>query len=338
MLLVGDVGGTKTLIARYSPDARTSNELVDIKSFKSQEYNNIYEILECYLQNNSSVNDITGISLAVAGPVYNNQSKLTNLDWDITPNKLIQAIGNTKKEYSILVSNDLEAIGNAVCNNSDYLDVKSLHINETCKTNNTAPKLIVAPGTGLGMAYAVNYNGFYHVKPSQGGHISFAPVNQQQIELLKYMQEKLGVQQVGLEQVCSGIGIVHLFEFVINYRKIELDSKLNHELQNSEDIVPLIVANALGYRCEACVHTIELFVEILAMAVQTMALISNSLGGIYLAGGIALALENYLSKPLFLNNFLNNSLMSDLLGRMPIYICRNRNIALIGAVKLLNNK
>lgn len=349
MLIVGDIGGTKTLLASVNTVTNTStntNSHLDfIKAYQSYNYANFEIILDDYLTLCMHLNKkITAIGLAVAGPVTNNNSNLTNLKWSIVANQIKQKT-NVNKVY---IYNDLEAIAAAICYDYASVDITALkNVAPLSRVlNDYTVKAIIAPGTGLGVSYIVSHKNQYMTLPSQGGHISFAPKNQLQYELLEYLQLSINNKkdsQIGLELVCSGIGIANIFYFFKDYKKIGLDSALNFfdsinsiNSIGSKEIVPIIIKNAISNSCELCCKTINLFMEILAQAIQTVALTIYATGGIYLAGGIALALKEYLQCPQFLSKIMSNSTMAELLDKFPIYLCENKNIALLGASKLVN--
>lgn len=338
MLVVGDIGGTKTLLASVQQD-NNNFKLENVFSFKSNNYKNFENILEEYLSNLDLSCHSSTLSLAVAGPVNKNSSQLTNLNWLIDSNK----IKNQTNFKNIFIYNDLEAIAAAVCNDSnnslDIITIYHSHKSDNENDNSRASKLIVAPGTGLGIAYGIYHSDIqkYIPLPSQGGHISFAPSTHLQWELLTYLQDRTNNKQIGLEQVCSGIGIENIFNFFRYYKKLDLNHKVKAELQNSEDSVPVIISQALNNNCELCFRTIDLFLDILAMTIQTMALTIYSLNGIYLAGGIAVVLKDLINCDIFTKKIFNNSTMFNILESMPIYLALNKNIALIGAKNLVNN-
>lgn len=344
MLLVGDIGGTKTLLANIlepnEPNGPNYNRLENLKSYKSLDYKQFDSILVDYLDSIDNINSISSISLAVAGPVDNNKSKITNLDWEIDASKIIKNLNPRLKTGNIYIYNDLEAIAAACCQHKSNeandlgIDIKLINNVDLAQDASNASKAIIAPGTGLGMAFSVYSHGRHLPMASQGGHISFAPNSKLQHDLLNYMLSKY--DQVGLELICSGVGIPNILKFFIENKGLMLDTKVEHELKSSSDTVPVIINNALNKNCPVCVATVELFIEVLANAVQAMALAVYAKGGIYLAGGIALALSEYLQRPIFLQNFMKNSTMCEVLSKMPIYLCQNKNIALIGASKLLN--
>lgn len=341
MWLVGDIGGTKTLLASAVPNSGlgSSMGINNVKSYKSYSYEKFDLILKDYLMGLNN-NEIKGVALAVAGPVTNNYSKLTNLDWLIDAKSIKKQINVN----NILVYNDLEAIAAAVCNDDSSLDIMPIKAVDTFVDSNHYAKAIIAPGTGLGMSYAVYNEGRYLPLSSQGGHVSFAPRTLLQQELLIYIHKRIEeggkhkYNQVSLELVCSGIGIPNIFKFFKEYKKISIDNNLLNQIQNSEDWVPVIINNAISNRCEACVRTVDLFIEILAIAVQNMALTINALGGIYLAGGIAVALKDYLLRSEFLDRVIDNRTMFESLDKTPVNLCQNKYIALIGAGNLLELK
>lgn len=335
MRLIGDIGGTKTLLASVTSEDKINNTISLVECYKSQQYQNFEAILQDYLSKIKSLN-FESLCLAVAGPVRNNFSKLTNLDWNIDGQQLSE-LNNIKKTF---VYNDLEAIAAAVCNDCSGVENICLTklISSETSLNNICTKVVVAPGTGLGVAYAIAKNQNYYPYPSQAGHINFAPVNSLEYELLQYMQAKTNKTQIGVEMVCSGIGIANIFHFFLEYKGLELESNLMYELQNSEDLVPVIIKHALNSSSIICTKTIDLFLEILAGFLQTVTLTMYSLNGIYLAGGIAVALQEFLVQEKFLVKIFNNSTMNNILKNIDIYLCLNKNVALIGASKLLELK
>ncbi len=343
MLLVGDLGGTKTLLASINS---RNNNIGFIKSYQSKHYSEFSQILDNFISDVSkqySVQEsVDALSLAVAGPVVNNSSEITNLNWSIDP-RVLSLKTNIK---NIQLYNDLEAIAAAICYDNLEFD-SSMDLDMICLYNpknyqihsnrEYAAKVVIAPGTGLGVASAINYHGKYICLPSQGGHISFAPITDIQNELLGFMQNKFCSRQIGLELVCSGIGILNIFDFILNFRKIEANPKVLVELSAAHDKVPVIIRSALDAECDVCVSAIDLFIEILATAVQTVALMNYAQGGIYLAGGIAVALKELLQQENFIEMIKYNHTMRSILENMPIFLCQNKNIALIGASKLLKN-
>lgn len=257
MRLVGDIGGTKTLLASVISDDKANNTISFVESYQSQKYENFEIILKDYLvrlsKNNSQYKNsaVESLSLAVAGPVKNNYSKITNLDWIIDSSQLSK-LNNIKKT---LIYNDLEAIAAAVCNNGSGVenicltDMRGLRSSSDTQNNNIYSKVVVAPGTGLGVAYAVNRNQIYYPYPSQAGHINFAPVNDLEYELLQYLQAKINKTQIGVEMVCSGIGIANIFNFFQEYRGLELEANVKDDILNSEDLVPVVIKHALKSSC-----------------------------------------------------------------------------------------
>lgn len=346
MYIVGDIGGTKTLLATV--DLETKSLVINsIKTYSSNDYVSFELILEDYLSNynhnsNNAQENISGICLAVAAALSNNKSIITNLDWNIDGNKLKQDFYTEQAK----LYNDLEAMAAAVSNincsidqaNLDILEIKSVDESKLL-TNNRQAKAVIAPGTGLGVAYSILHNGEYIALPSQGGHLTFAPQNKLQFELLEYLQKIYGAQ-IGLELVCSGVGIPNLFKFFKDCKQMQVSDKVELSLdeQLNQNCVPVIINNAQNNSCEVCIKTVEMFLDIFAQAIQAMALSIYATDGIYLAGGIAIALKQYLMQEDFLSKIVCNSTMHSVLEKFPIYLCQNKYIALIGASKLLNIK
>jgi glucokinase len=189
---------------------------------------------------------------------------------------------------------------------------------------------IVAPGTGLGEAFLTWDGTNYHAHPSEGGHTSFAPVDDEQIEMLRFLLNRF--HHVSYERVCSGIGIPNIYAFYKETGRYPEPAWLTETLAKAEDITPLVVQNALsGDGCEICVRTLEMFVSVLGAEASNMALKVLATGGIYLGGGIPPRILPALSNGHFMDAFLDKGRFADLLQNVPVHVILNPKVALMGA-------
>src|SRR5213593_2763080 len=288
MLLVGDIGGTKTDLAIYSRKSDANSPLAR-KQFHSADYVSLQAIVtefltEMKLPVNHAIFD-------VAGPVIKKSVATTNLPWLMDEDSLASDL-NLK---SVHLMNDLEAVARAIPVLRDS-DLVTLNIAEP------VPKAaigVIAPGTGLGESFLVWDGSRYVPQSSEGGHTSFAPTETRQIRLLEHMLTRAG--HVSVERVCSGTGIPNIYEYLRDVEHIDETPELARRIASAKDATRVIIESAVYARNNSplCRATIDMFVSILAGEAGNLALKVLAAGGIYLAGGIVLPTLTLLQQPEF---------------------------------------
>ncbi len=319
-VLAGDIGGTKTVLALYDP---AGTALVET-GYTNNNFSSLQEVLADFLAGHSPA-PVRGC-LGVAGPVHNNRVQMTNLDWFMDGQELAEQFG---LEQMLLVNDLVATTAGAL-----QLPPESL---VTINRGQTDPQGIIgvlAPGTGLGQSFVLPEDGGRLPFPSEGGHSSFAPRNEQQIELLRFLLKQR--PHVSVEQVCSGMAIPDLFAFAArNWPKPDW---IQQQLTATDDQTPVIVqaANTAlqgGKSCEPAVQAIRLFVDILAAEAANLALKVLATGGVYIGGGMPPRLLNFFDQDRFMDIFCRG-VYNDMLAAMPIHIIRDSKTALIGAHEL----
>jgi glucokinase len=308
--LAGDIGGTKTNLAIFSPEAGPRAPLAEA-TFPSGRYPSLEALVQEFL---SRVNlKVERATFGVAGPVVAGQSRITNLPWVMDELQLQEALGLS----GVRLLNDLEAIANGV----PSLEPADLHtVGERASEGAIA---IIAPGTGLGEAYLTWDGSHYQAHASEGGHTDFAPINPMEIGLLSYLLERLG--HVSYERVCSGRGIPNIYAYLRDSGYAEEPDWLAEQLAAADDPTPIIVNNALNSDrgCDLCAATLNSFVSILGTEAGNLALKVLATGGVYLGGGIPPRILPALEEERFLDAFRAKGRMSDLI--------LNPKVALLGA-------
>ena len=319
MLLIGDIGGTKTNLAIFTTDG--SLQLQRQTIYKSADYASLEAIVQEFLAN--SPNDISKAVFGVAGPVVNGESHITNLPWHITESGLKDVLDTPL----VKLLNDLEAIAYAVPHLSD----QDLELLNPQQANPIAGhKAIIAPGTGLGEALLVYQNGTYQAIASEGGHSDFAPTTLFEIELLKYLLGKHN--HVSYERVCSGgLGIPNIYAYLKENHYEKEPPHITEALKNTADPTPVIIQAALKEECDLCLATLNAFVKILGSEAGNLALKAMAIGGIYLGGGIPPRILPKLTDGTFMAAFVKKGRFSDTLSHIPVYVILNQQSALLGA-------
>lgn len=324
MILAGDVGGTKTSLAIFSSNRNLRNPVVQ-KTYSSAKYRDIETLLQEFLKDKEY--SIDQASLAVAGPVINGKSSITNLPWIISEKQIRRTLGIS----SALLVNDLVATASFVPFLKPKVDYLILNKGKRVSHGTIA---VIAPGTGLGEAFLIWDGKKYLAVASEGGHSDFAPRNAYQIELYKYLRQKL--DHVSYERVCSGPGLreIHNFyhEFVDGQEK---HAELSKAISEAEDPVPVIIKAALGETgCELCTGTIEMLVDIMGAEASNLALKVFATNGVYVAGGIPARIRRSIENGKFVEAFMRKGRLSDILGDVPLYLVLNPHVCLLGAAKL----
>ena len=201
MLLAGDIGGTKTLLALYAP-ATGARQPVAEAEFHSASYPGLDVMAREFLAQAKRTADHACFD--VAGPVIGGRAHLTNLPWDLEEAALRQSLGLQR----VMLLNDLKAIAYAV----PHLGPADLHAINVGRPEKNGPIAVVAPGTGLGEAFLVWGGNSYIACSSEGGHASFAPTDERQAGLRQYLAQRFG--HVSCERVCSGLGIANVYDYL----------------------------------------------------------------------------------------------------------------------------
>jgi glucokinase len=261
-------------------------------------------------------------SFDVAGPVINGHVKTTNLPWVMDESTLAKDL-NLKAAH---LMNDLEAVARAV---PALRAADMLTINKGEPVAN-GPIAIIAPGTGLGESFLTWDGSEYVAHGSEGGHSDFAPTDEQQVRMLQYLLPRFG--HVGVERVCSGIGLPNIYEFLGDEEKIPERPEVAELIASAKDHTKAIVEAATDphHPSELCQATIDMFVSILAAEAGNLALKVLATGGVYIAGGVALHVLEALKDSRFMQTFTNKGRFKDLMERMPIHVITTR-AALVGA-------
>jgi glucokinase len=320
MLLVGDIGGTKTDVAVLASTSGARTFSVR-RRFRSADYSSLTAIAREFVAQLDA--PVTHACFDVAGPVVDGRAHLTNLPWEASAEALRQDLGLE----DAWVINDLVAIAHAI----PLLEPGDLHpLNAGTRVEGGAIA-VIAPGTGLGEAFLVWDGAAYRGYPSEGGHADFAPTTARQADLLRYMQRRF--EHVSYERVCSGQGIPHLYDFHRDSRSAPESGELAAQLAVAEERTRLIVERAMrdGTPDALCAATLEDFVAILGAEAGNLALKVLATGGVFMGGGIVPRIVPMLDDGRFIAAFRRKGRFGELLARIPVDVITEKDAALIGA-------
>jgi glucokinase len=319
MLLAGDIGGTKTDLAIYSVVSGPHRPLAEAE-MRSADYPSLQALVTEFLQQVKT--PVDRACFDVAGPVIDGRVKITNLPWAMDEVTLAKDLG--LKSVSLI--NDLEAVARAIPTLRPS-DVKTLNAGQPVQRGAIG---VIAPGTGLGESFLTWDGSKYVAHGSEGGHADFAPTDERQIGLLRYLIERFG--HVGVERVCSGIGIPNIYDYLRDVERIPENPEVAQLLSAAKDRTAVIANSAIDPRqpSKLCTETIETFVSILASEAGNVALKVIATGGIYVAGGVPLHILSAFEGPRFMESFKRKGRFAELMGRIPVHVVLTR-AALVGA-------
>ncbi len=319
MILAGDIGGTNARLAFFDvEEGRLS--LVSATIFPSREYSGLDQIVSEFLQTSDVVPD--GACFGIAGPVRNGRVETSNLPWIVES----QSLASELKLKKVFLINDLEANAWGIVD----LDVKDAVSLNQVKGNPQGNQAVIAAGTGLGEA-GMYWDGTRHeVFASEGGHTDFAPRNEFEVELFRYLNAQYG--HVSYERILSGPGLVNVFHFLRDTGRGTEPKWLTDEMLHSDPAAAISKA-AMDGECALCEQAVDMFVSVYAAEAGNLALKIMATGGVYLGGGIAPKMLSKMSGPLFMHAFAAKGRMQPLLEAIPVKVIMNDKIALLGAAR-----
>lgn len=325
-VLAGDIGGTKTLLQIAEV---TDNHVAVLgeQRFENRHYSDFLPLLGEFLRAAPSASGIERACIAIAGPVNQTAggqfARITNLPWQIDSSSLALATGIP---WMTLI-NDFQAVGYGI----ETLPGSDLVALQAAPSRLRAPRMIIGAGTGLGVAQmiwqACPEPGRYEIIPSEGGHADFAPLDDQQMEFLRYMQGRY--EHVSCDRVLSGAGLIRLYEF-LHAAAAAPPTALQTIMRHPDPAAAISAAAQAGSEPRA-VAALDLFVSIYGAQAGNLALLNLAYGGVYIAGGIAPQILDRLSSGIFMRAFLSKGRMSTLLSAMPVYVITNPKVGLRGA-------
>ncbi len=317
MILAGDIGGTNTRLAFFEgrPDRL---QPVQIEIYPSAQFPGPVEIVRKFLAAHPQAVD--GVCFGLPGAVIDGRVETTIVPWVVDSRKMAAELGVA----SITLVNYLlaNAHGIALLEESDFV---VLNPGVQGKGNCA----LISAGTGLGEAglYADGRGG-YHPFPSEGGHADFAPHNELEMDLLRYLMGRF--EHVSYERVLSGPGLNNIYQFLRETGRGEEPAWLAEQIAQG-DPSAAISKSALEGTSAICVQALDIFVSLYGAEAGNLALKMLATGGLYVGGGIAPKIVRKLSSTAFMKAFSAKGRVGGLLKDIPVRVITNDKTALLGA-------
>jgi glucokinase len=319
-ILAGDVGGTKSnlgLLLKEGPTLR----LVFQRRVATRDYSGFENLIDDFLEHAKGQAEVTpeptvdAAAFGVAGVVAGGQLHAENLPWRLD----FSALQRKFKLKTVTLLNDVIATALSL----DRLSVSDFVVLNEGSPEPNATKGVIAAGTGLGEAILFWDGERYRVARSEGGQGDFSPRTEREIELLKYLKPRLA--HVSWEEVVSGRGFRRIHEF--------LDSSVRHQSFETPaaNTASEITQLGLGKSCPVCAETLSLWIELYGVVAGNFALQAMALGGLFIAGGIAVKILPRLKDGIFFRAFCGTGKLASVLSRIPISVVVNEDAPMWGA-------
>jgi glucokinase len=338
-LLAGDIGGTKTILrwVKAQPQAHgTHLETLHEARYISAEFADLAVMVRQFFSEASQAGKTPQpekACFAIAGPVVNNTSTVTNLSWFLEAEQLEKDLAIAQ----VNLINDFAAIGYGIAG----LEPDDLHTLQEADPQPQSPIAVLGAGTGLGECFLVRQGDQPHVFASEGGHSDFAPRSELEFQLLKYLREKHHINRISVERVVSGQGIAAIYQFLRDrqsatespdiaeaIRTWEQETGMGEKSVDPAEVISIAAAEGRDYLCE---RTMQLFAEAYGAEAGNLALKLLPYGGLYVAGGIAAKNLALIEAGGFMRAMTDKGRMRPLMEQVPVHVILNPQVGLIGA-------
>jgi glucokinase len=318
LVLAGDIGGTKTNLALFSVQGEKLRAEM-VRTFQSKRYSGLLPVLREFLSGDP--HRIEAACFGIAGPVVDGVVKTSNLPWVVDSGELSRAL----KVDPVHLLNDLEASAYGIFT----LEDDEFFVLNEGTMRHSGNKALIAAGTGLGQAILHDDGRCFRPLATEAGHADFAPRDDLEIELLRYLIGRFG--HVSYERVLSGPGLFNIYSFLKETGKFEEPKWLADRFAAEADDSAVISQAALAGAAEICVKALNLFLSMYGAEAGNLALRANSVRGLYVGGGIAPKILDRLKDGTFMRAFVDKGRYRDFLAAIPVQVIRNERAALRGA-------
>jgi glucokinase len=310
--LLGDIGATNARFALLSDGVLSAVKWVEVRR-----YPHFSDAIEAFLQEESRATVPTRALFAVAGPVKGRQFKFTNCSWTIDGREM----QNRFEFQAVRIINDFEATALSLPHllEKDVLPLGGGHAVAG------APMVVLGPGSGLGVAGLVGDGPRRIAVASEGGHVTLAAASCREDAVLDQLRQRFG--HVSAERALSGPGLENLYRAIAALDGIDVPLRQASEITNA----------ALDGTCSTSSAALDMFCAMLGGFAGNAALTYGARGGIYVAGGIAPRIFDYLAGSEFRSRFAQKGRFQAYLEAIPTKVIVHSAASFLGLMSLASN-
>jgi glucokinase len=316
--LLADIGATNARFALLA-----GGTLGAVKNLEVGAFDRFTDAVNVFLKDSGGT-PVTHAVVAVAGPVHGQRCVLTNCDWTIDAEQLRASFG-----FAARVVNDFEAVA---------LSLPALAVTDVADVGNGmvvpgAPTAVVGPGSGLGVACLIaDSRGSNHVVlSSEGGHATLPPADPQEDDIIDRLRQRFG--HVSAERAVSGPGLENLYQAIVERDGLALPRK------SAADITQIALTRSTHGTPDGedrpAVEALELFCAFLGTFAGNAALTFGARGGVFIAGGIAPRMVDFLMRSKFRERFEAKGRFRPYLEKIPTRVITHPAAAFLGLATLI---
>jgi glucokinase len=290
--LLADVGGTWARFALFF-----GSTLGPIHAVRVGAYASAVDAIKHFMHSETNSGSVDRAVIAAAGPVAGGRCALTNSPWVLESEEL-------KRTFALSTANivnDLEALAWAIPHLA-AVDCEAIGRGHEVASE---PIAVIAPGTGLGMACLIPGHDEIRVLASEGGHATLAAANAQEAALIDILRKRHG--HVSAERALSGQGLMNLHAAFADLHGVPVDARSAEQITQA----------AIDGSCRQSRLTLDVFCSLLGTVAGNAALMFGARGGVYIGGGIAPRIVDYMRRTSFRTQFESKGRFQDYLGRIP---------------------
>jgi len=313
LALIGDIGGTNARFALTDLTAG-SPRILHEQTFTDAGFRSLGDAARHYLES-TNARPVRG-ALAVASPIEGDDITLTNRDWSFNRGMLQQALDL----QDLQLINDFAAIAWA----APHLAASDrIAIHDTLATPPAGPVTLIGAGTGLGVALLTGSNEQgWHVVPTEGGHASFAPTDDEERKLAAWLGARHG--RVSTERLLSGHGLSNIDACLRGIEPVAAPAAQAGS-RRSKDVVDAALAGEAD-----AVHALRRFCRIYGEVAGDAALLHGA-NTVMIAGGVVLHFLDFFRGSEFMTAFTAKGRHADYMRRMAVQVITHPNPGLLGA-------
>lgn len=335
-LLAGDLGGTKTLLALCSADGEPQVS----RRYDSRAFDGLLPMVRVFLAEIDAEVRAHGAprraAFGVAGPITElpggaQRAQITNLSYAIETADLVDGLGLE----AVRLVNDFYAVASAVAAAaSGTCALELVALSPEARAERTGAVAVLGAGTGMGQALIARSVEPPVILPTEGGHSDFAPRNELEADLLRFLLRRFP-EHVSVERVLCGAGLVLLYEFFRERGERPELPAVRAEIEAAGTDAPAVISrHGMARSDELCDLALDRFVQLYGAEAGNLALKSLAKGGVYLSGGIAARILPRLTDGVFLRHFAQKGRFSELLAGIPVSVVKDPAAGLRGAARI----
>ncbi len=313
LALVADIGGTN---ARFALAPLEGRGLIEERRWRVADYPTLADAARAFIEEVAPEAPPKVGVVAVAAPSNRDEVRMTNCKWQFS-------VSDTQRRLGF---DHLQVINDFAANSWAVLDLADSEMqvigDKVLGPDRIGVFAALGPGTGLGVgAVRRDADGTLAVIETEGGHIDFAPLSEEEDEVLVHLRSRFG--RVSYERLLCGTGLVNIHDALT---------------RKGTDITPEEITRRAGEGDAEAAKTVQTFCEILGSFAGNVALMHGAWEGVFLSGCMLREMASTLASGVFRTRFDNKGRFSAMLAEIPTILVQQPSLGLLGSAAALRDR